>query len=427
MALPGPSWLSTDGRCVLLARVLRNFGYGFVAVVLGVHVAELGLSGAELGVLLAASLLGSSVFTVLVALRADQLGRRRSLQLFAAFMALTGAAYALTDQFWLLLAATLTGTISASTGEVGPFLTLEQALLPQTASDERRTRLFTWYNLLGYGAVALGSLFAGLVAVAAARAGLAELATHRLLFWFYALLAAATFILFASLTPAVERGPAPAVASFLGVQRSRGIVLKLTALFGLDAFGGGLVVQSLIAYWFNVRFGLGLETLGPVFFGSNLLSALSLLAAERLAARIGLVNTMVFTHLPSNVGMALMPLMPTPELAILLHLARNSLSSMDVPTRQSYLMAVVDPAERTAAAGFTTLGRNVAQVFAPALGGLAMQTAALGLPFVIGGALKIVYDLTLWALFHAIRPPEEQSRSETSSTGDAGEKACAQR
>lgn len=406
--LPGPAWLSQDGRLILMARSLRTFGYGLVGVVLGVHVAELGLGGFELGLILAAAFAGSSAFTILVALHADRLGRRRTLRMFAALMAITGTAYALSDQFWLLLLVSMSGTISAGIQEVGPFLSIEQAVLPQTAPDARRTRVFTMYNLLGTGAAALGALYAGGVAIAAGALGLDPLTGHRVLFGTYAILAVCTLGLLLALSPSVERGPAPALAGFLGIDKSRSIVTRLALLFGVDSFGGAFIGQSFIAYWFTLRFGVGVEELGPIFAASNLLAALSQIAAERLAARFGLLNTMVFTHIPANLMVIGMAFAPTLPIAILIQLGRSALAQMDVPTRQSYLMAVVDPAERTAAAGFTTVGRNVAQSIAPPIAGLALQTPLLGLPLVLGGIIKVAYDLGLWRMFRAIRPPEEQ-------------------
>lgn len=406
VAVSAPDWLSADGRRILLARTLRTFAYGFLAVLLGVYLPRLGLAPGQIGALLTATLLGSAALTVLFALVADRIGRRRALLLCAGLMALSGLAFALTDSFWLLLAASLTGTVSATGGEVGPFLALEQAILPGTAPDHRRTRLFALYNLLGSWAGALGALATGGVALLAVALG--ELAASRLFLLLYAGLGLANLAIFAGLSPAVERGPAPAVARFLGVHRSRGVVFRLSGLFALDALAGGFVVQSLIAYWFHLRFGLALETLGPVFFGANALAAVSFLAADRVAARFGLLNTMVFTHLPSNVLLLLVPLMPTPELAVGVFLARQSLSQMDVPTRQSYTMAVVDPDERVPAAGFTSVARNLAQAVSPAFAGYALQLAALGLPFFAAGLLKIFYDLTLWRTFRGLSPPEER-------------------
>ncbi|MFN0070151.1 MAG: MFS transporter [Chloroflexota bacterium] len=407
MVIPGPAWLSEDGRRILLARGLRTFGYGIVGVVLGVHVAELGLGGFELGVLLAAAFAGSTVFTILVVMHADRLGRRRSLRLFAGLMAVTGVAYAVSDQFWLLLLVSMSGTISAGIQEVGPFLSIEQALLPQTAPDERRTRVFTLYNLAGTGAAALGALFAGGVASAASLIGFDPLSGHRILFGTYALMAVGTLALIMGLSPAVERGPAPALAGFLGIHRSRQIVLRLTMLFGVDSFGGAFIGQSFVAYWFTLHFGVGVEELGPIFAASNLLAALSQIIAERLATRIGLINTMVFSHIPANLFVIAMAFAPTLPIAIALQLCRSLLAQMDVPTRQSYLMAVVDPTERTAAAGFTTVGRNIAQSIAPPIAGLALQSPLIGLPLILGGVIKIGYDLALWRMFRTTKPPEE--------------------
>jgi MFS family permease len=378
--------------------------------VLGVHVAELGLGGVELGMLLGAAFLGSSVLTIVVALTADRFGRKRVLLIFSALMALTGAAYALSDQFWLLLLVSLSGTISAGIQEIGPFVTLEQAVMSQMAPDDRRTRVFTIYNFVGIGAGSAGALFAGAVAAMSGQIGIDQLLVHRWLFGAYAVGALLALIIALGLSPSVELGAPPALKTALGIHQSRGIVFRLTALFGVDSFGGGFLAQSIVAYWFTVRFGLGVDALGPVFAASNLLSAMSLLLAERLASRIGLINTMVWSHVPANALVILQAVVPSVELAILLQLIRSGLSQMDVPTRQSYLMAVVDPSERTAAAGFTTVGRSIAQSIAPPLAGMALQSSFIGLALVLGGAIKIVYDLSLWQMFRTVRPPEEIAR-----------------
>ncbi len=403
-------YLSEDGRLILLARTLRTFGYGFLSVVLGLYLARLGIESFQIGALLTVALLGSAALTILFAIVADRWGRRRVLKICAGLMSLSGLVFAFNDNIWVLMAASLTGTISATSGEVGPFLSLEQAILPQTVVSEERTRLFAIYNLLGSLAGAFGALFSGLVAwlVATIFAG-QELGAFRLLLVLYGLLGLVNLIIFARLSPAVERVVArdAVVRRFMGLHRSRGTVFKLSALFGVDALAGGLVTQSLVAYWLNLKFGLGLEVLGPVFFGANILSAFSYLAAERIAAKIGLINTMVFTHLLSNILLMLVPLVPTAPLAIFLLLVRQALSQMDVPTRQSYTMAVVAPDERVAAAGFTSVTRNVAAASSPIAAGYAFQVAALGLPFLLAGGLKIVYDLSLWVTFRHLKPGEE--------------------
>jgi MFS family permease len=403
-----------NGRRILLARVLRSFGYGFLSVVLAIYLALLGLNSLQIGLLLTTALLGSMLLTLLFSFIADRWGRRRVLIICATLMAASGLAFALVDNLWLLLAASLTGTISATSGEVGPFLALEQAILPQTLiKPEARTRLFALYNLLGSFAGAVGALFSGLVAALTSFFFPTQpLLADRLLLILYGLLAVVNLLIFLRLSEAVELVVEPAAtATNLSRQRlssrSRGVIFKLSALFSLDAFAGGLVVQSVVAYWFSLKFGLGLETLGPIFFGANTLSALSFLVAERVAAHIGLINTMVFTHLPSNVLLMLVPFMPDVTLAVALLLLRQALSQMDVPTRQSYTMAVVEPQERVAAAGFTSVARSGAQAISPVISGYALGVVALGLPFILAGGLKIGYDLALWFTFHHLKPAEE--------------------
>ena len=345
--------------------------------------------------------------TVVWALLADRVGRRRTVVIMGALMTAGGLLFALTTRFELILLAAFTGTISATSSEVGAFLTVEQAILPQTAPPERRTWLFSIYAFVANIAQAVGSLAAGAVGAFAA-IGLVGADAFRPLFFLYALVGAANVAIFSTLSDRVELAKVDGERRLFGVHRSRGIVARLSALFALDAFAGGLVVHSFIAYWFDRRWGFTPEQLGILFFGVNVLSGLSLLAAGRLASRIGLIRTMVFTHIPSNLLLVLVPLMPTGGLAAAAFLARMSISQMDVPTRQSYTMAVVEPDERTAAAGFTNVARNVATMFSPALTGYAFSVAALGLPFFVAGGLKVAYDLLVYRAFSALRPPEER-------------------
>ncbi len=399
-----------DGQRILLARALRTFGYGFLSVVLALYLARLGLNSFEIGAMITAALIGSVLLTLLFTTIADQWGRRKVLACCAILMAGSGLVFAISDNIWLLLAASLTGTISATSGEVGPFLALEQAILPQTTPDSQRTRLFAFYNLLGSFAAAFGALFSGLVAWFVTYFFPTQpLLTEKFLLVIYGLLGLTNLLIFSRLSPAVEREIKPANLNRKGLYKSRKTVLKLSALFSLDAFAGGFVVQSVVAYWFNLKFGLGLEILGPIFFAANTLSALSFLVAARVAARIGLINTMVFTHLPSNILLMFVPFMPTAPLAIALLLARQALSQMDVPTRQSYTMAMVEPDERLAAAGVTSIARNIGSAAAPIVSGYALQLANLGLPFIFAGGLKIIYDLSLWFTFRQIKPVEEKS------------------
>jgi MFS family permease len=404
--LPASSWISIDGRFILGARAVRTFAYGFQSVLLGVYLKEAGFAPWQVGAVLTATLLGSAALTALFAGTADRYGRRRMLQISAIFMAGSGAAFAFCTWYPLLILASLTGTVGATSGEVGPFLSLEQAILPQTTAQEHRTRLFSLYNMVGALAGSLGALAAGTPVLLQQALGMDPGMSFRTMFLAYAAFACVALWLFTRLSNRVE--VVVGSTSGYGLRRSRGMVLKLAALFSLDSFGGGFVVQSLIAYYFNLRWGAGPEILGPIFMGVGLLQAASFLAAARVAERIGLINTMVFTHLPSNVLLMAIPLAPSLPWAIGLILARHALSQMDVPTRQSYVVAVVDPEERVAAAGFTNIARNLAQATTPIVAGVAMQMVGLGVPFFVGGGLKIIYDLLLFRMFRNVRPPEER-------------------
>ena len=413
---PGRLGLTFDGRLLFAARSARMFAYGALAVILVLYLARLGLSGETVGAILSLTLVGDIVVSLWLTTHADRLGRRRILIVGALLMAGAGIAFAVTDVAPVLLVAATVGVISPSGNEVGPFLAIEQSSLSEITADRRRTSVFAWYNLAGSIATACGALAAG-VAVGALRAGgLDDLSAYRIVVIAYAVVGLGMATLFTRIGPDVEVPRTDrvetSVASRLGLGRSRGTVLRLAALFAVDAFAGGLVMQSILAYWFHVTYGVPEAVLGAIFFGANLLAAGSALAAARIAARIGLVNTMVFTHLPSNVLLILVPLMPNAPLAILVLLARFSISQMDVPTRQSYTMAVVDPDERSAAAGVTGIARSTGAAVSANFGATMVATPALAaLPFLIGGALKIVYDLTLWGLFRARPAPEEVSEA----------------
>jgi MFS family permease len=376
-------------------------------VALGLYLQQLGLSAAAVGLVLAAAVAGSALMNVFWALYADRFGRRRTVATMAALMVAGGLVFALTDRTWLLVLGALTGTISASSAEVGPFVTVEQAILPQTAPAERRTWLFSIYDTIGTLAGAAGALCTGAVGLFA-RAGLTGAGAYRPLFVLYAGIGLLNLVLFLGLSEGVESARIDGVRRFVGLHRSRGAIARLSALFGLDALAGGLVLQSVVAYWFHVRWGLSPATLGLLFFWAGVLSGLSLLAAGWMARRVGLLNTMVLTHLPSNVLLLLVPLAPVAWLSVLLYLARMSVSQMDVPTRRSYTMAIVDPDERTAAAGITNVTRTAAGAVSPLLSGLALGAGAFALPFLVAGGLKIVYDALIYRTFSGVHPPEER-------------------
>jgi len=401
--------MTPDARLLFATRILRMFGYGLLSVVLVLYLVALGINGVAVGLILTLTLIGDAAISLWLTTRADRLGRRRILLAGAVLMVLAGIVFALSRDPWILLVAATIGVISPSGNEVGPFLAVEQASLTQTLPDRDRTRVFGWYSLVGSLATALGALGAGLLAQLLQGLGASLLDSYRAVVVSYAAVGIGLAGLFWLLSPAIEvpmRNATPATR--LGLHRSRGIVLRLTALFGLDAFAGGFVMQSLVAYWLHVRFGAEPATLGGVFFVANLLAGFSALAAARLAGRIGLINTMVFTHLPSNLLLIAVPLMPSLPLAVGVLLARFAISQMDVPTRQSYTMAVVDPDERSAAAGVTGIGRSLGAAISPSIAIPLLQSVPLaGLPFIIGGGLKIIYDLLLLRGFRAVRPPEE--------------------
>jgi MFS family permease len=410
--------LGRDGRLLFAARFVRLFAYGALSVVLVLYLVGLGLSESDTGVLLTATLLGDTLVSLYLTTQADRIGRRRMLVAGALLMAAAGLAFALTRQMWLLVVAGTVGVISPSGQEVGPFLPIEQAALSHVVPDRARTDVFAWYTLAGSLATALGALVAGYV-TNTLQASWAPVDSYRAVVVGYACVGVVLCLLFRATSAAVEtppyaraREPRSIVARFSGIHRSHRVVVRLAGLFALDSFGGGFVVQSFAAYWFYLRYGVDPKTLGTLFFAANVLAGLSALVASRLAHRIGLVNTMVVTHLPSNVLLMLIPLMPTLPLASLMLLLRFSISQMDVPTRQSYTMAVVAADERAAAAGITGVARTTGAALSPVFAGLLFARPALvDLPFYIAGMLKIAYDLLLFNAFRSLKPPEETRTS----------------
>ena len=396
--------LDRDGRALFAMRTLRMFGYGFLAVALVLYLDALGLDAWTIGIVLSLTLVGDTLISLWLTTHADRLGRRRVLVAGSLLMILAGTVFAVTDWVPLLILAATIGVISPTGNEVGPFLAIEQAALSQTVPDERRTATFAWYNLVGYVATASGALAAGLLSQVLLDRGLAAVDAYRAIVIGYAVIGLAMAFGFGRLGGAVEAPPRKAgsddIRVLLGLHRSRRVVLRLSALFSLDAFAGGFIPQSLMAYWFHLRFGVEPGVLGAIFFGANLLAAVSSLSAARIASRIGLINTMVFTHLPSNVLLILVPLMPNLTLAVAVLLLRFSLSQMDVPTRQSYVISVVDPDERSAAAGVTGIARTTGAAISPSISSVLMANNALiAVPFYLAGGLKIVYDLLLYRDF----------------------------
>ncbi len=420
--------LDEDGRALFALRTVRMFGYGFLAVILVLYLAAAGLDPLGIGIVLTLTLLGDTLVSLWLTTQADRIGRRRVLIIGSLLVVVAGAVFAATDWLPLLVLAGVIGVISPTGNEVGPFLAVEQAALSQVVPDQRRTATFAWYNLVGYVATATGALVAGLLSQLLIASGFADIDAYRIVVAGYALIGLVMAVLAGRLGPAVENASTATaddgVRRRLGLGRSRGVVLRLSALFSLDAFAGGFIPQSLMAYWFHLRFDVDPAALGAIFFAANLLAAVSSLSAARIAARIGLINTMVFTHLPSNVLLLLVPLMPTLPLAVAVLLLRFSLSQMDVPTRQSYVMAVVQPDERSAAAGVTGIARTIGASVSPALSTVLIASAGFAaVPFFLAGGLKIVYDLLLYRDFRSHRPPDEGGaavRSEVSPPPPTG-------
>lgn len=414
-----------DGRILFSTRILRLFGYGFLSVILALYLSQLGLSEVNIGLLLTLTLLGDTLISLWITTNADRIGRQRMLVVGAILMILATVIFTTSSNFYLLLLAAVIGVISPSGNEVGPFLSIEQASLSQLVSARMRTKTFAWYNLVGSFATALGALAGGGFSQILQGLGYTPLLSYRVVLLGYGVIGLTLIALFARLSSAIE-APSSHLENILtsdhvetttprrrlGLHRSQHVVFRLAALFSLDAFAGGFVIQSLMAFWFNQKFGVEPAVLGVIFFGANIMAGISALSAAWVAGKIGLINTMVFTHLPSNVLLILVPFMPSLGLAIALLLMRFSISQMDVPTRQSYTMAVVAPDERSAASGITGVARTIGASLSPVFTGLFLSNPALlGMPFVISGGLKIVYDLALYVNFRAVKPPEERGRT----------------
>jgi MFS family permease len=408
--------LNRDGWLLFLTRSARLFAYGSLSVILVFYLLSLGLTDQQTGLLFSLTLAGDMLISLYLTTRADRLGRRRMLIIGAVLMAAAGLAFAGTHNFLFLIVAGTIGVISPSGNEVGPFLSIEQAALSHILPAKSRTTIFAWYTLAGSLTTALGALTGGAIAQSLQQHSVPATNSYRIIVILYAAIGALLALLFTQISPAVEVAPAETKATnapthFLGIPKSRNTVFKLSALFSLDSFAGGFVIQSFAAYWFYLRFGVQPAALGAIFFWANVFAGVSALLASRLAARIGLLRTMVVTHIPSNILLILVPLMPNLPLAIAVLLARFSISQMDVPTRQSYTMAVVPPEERSAAGGITGVARTTGAAISPLLAGLLFARPSLiNIPFFLAGGLKILYDILVYFTFRKIHPPEELPR-----------------
>lgn len=391
-----------DGKIILFEKAVRTIPYGFLGVLFAVYLSQLGFDPIAIGIVLALTVASSAIYTLATSVFADRLGRKRTLIFFALTDAVAGALLFSSDSWWAPVAAGIVGNMTVGAGEVGPFLSLEQAILPATSDRARTTLGFSLYNLVGYVSSSAGALLAGLPQYFGA-----GIVGYRPLFLAYLVSGLLGAVLYSSLSQRIEIGKSAAANTIVLSEASKPVVRKLSALFSLDSFGGGFIGVSILSYYFYSRYSLRLDSLGLLIAGTQIITAISFLVAERIARRIGLIRTMVYTHIPSNLLLAAIPFASSAPIAVGLLLARQSLSQMDVAPRQSYVMSVVPEADRTAAAGFTNVSRSIAQTPSPTLAFYSIATLWLGSPFVIAGGLKIAYDLSLYKLFNRLKPPQE--------------------
>ncbi len=402
-----PRSATADGKLLLATRALRGLADGAVSVILPSYLTAIGFSPLKVGAIVFGTLLGSAALTLWVGLATDRLGRRRVLIAACVLMLLTGLGFSSLTSFWPLFAVAVVGTLNPSAGDVSLFLPVEQASLAEAAAAGDLTSMFALYNVAGALAGALGALASGVPAILAARHGWALASALRSGFVAYSILAVIALAVYRNLSPAVEAARRPGKAAPLA--KSRSIVLRLSALFSVDALGGGFVIQSLLALWLFRRFNISVQVAGSFFFAAGLLGSMSQFISSALAARVGRINTMVFTHLPSNAMLIIAALMPTAGLTMLFLLLRSSMSQMDVPARQSYVMAVVPPEERAAAATVTNVPRSLATALAPLPAGAMLNHSSFGWPLICAGALKTIYDIALLIQFRSVKPSDEQS------------------
>ena len=402
-------WISRDGKLLLGARVVRTFSYGFLSVILAIYLKLVGFDDILVGIILTATLVNSVFFNLLSSAYADKIGRKNILIIYAALMIASSVIFFVTSNYVALVIAALVGTINVTGSEVGAFLSLEQAMLPQTVSDiKKRNSIFAIYNAVGTFAMSAGVLLSGLPAILQ-NYGFDKIGAIKSLFLIYAACAVVVLVIYLMLSKNIEvKENLKSGMSMKNISpKSKSIIWKMSSLFAVDSFGGGFVIQSIVSFWFYTKFGADLSSLSYIFAVAGVLTAISYIASSKIASKIGLVNTMVFTHIPSNVLLILLAFAPSLSIAVSLFFARMSLSQMDVPTRQSYIMGVVSENERIHAAVYTNTSRNISQAISPSITGIIIQTLSLSAPFVVGGVLKIVYDVGIFFSFRKIKPPEE--------------------
>ena len=410
------SWLSRDGKLLLAAKIVRTFAYGFLSVILAIYLKLIGFDDLLIGLVLTVTLVNSVIFTLIASFYVDRIGRRRILVIYAALMSISGAIFVTTENHVMLIVAAFIGTINVTGSETGAFLTIEQSILPQTVKNiKKRNIIFAIYNMAGTFAMSAGVLLSGLPTIIQQQFGeiLNQIDSIKPLFILYSLSGIVVIGIYLLLSNRIEvEGKIARPLTQTLSPMSKNIVGKLSGLFAIDSFAGGFVIQSIVSFWFFTKFGADLTTLSYIFSVAGILTAFSFIVSAKIADKVGLINTMVFTHIPSNILIILVAFAPSLSVAIAFYLIRMALSQMDVPTRQSYIVAVVNEEERTAAAGITNISRNISQAISPSLTGIIINTFTLSTPFIIGGLLKIAYDIALYVNFRKIKPPEEELKED---------------
>ena len=407
-------WISIDGKLLLCARIVRTFAYGFLSVTLAIYLKLIGFDDILIGIILSVTLINSIIFTLFASFYADRIGRRNTLLLYTIMMSVSGAIFFVTENPLALIIAALIGTLNITGSETSAFLSIEQSILPQTIQDNRkRNTLFGFYNMAGTFAMGAGILIANLPIIIQNELAFDQIYAIKLLFLFYSLLGIVIIGIYLKLSSAIEikkqEKTLRPISKTLN-PKSKKIVTKLSGLFAIDSFAGGFAIQSIVSFWFFSKFDIDLSTISYIFSIGSVLTAISYLIAAKIADKIGLINTMVFTHIPSNILLIMLAFAPTFEIATVFYMIRMALSQMDVPTRQSYIVAIVEEDERTASAGITNLSRNIAQAISPSITGYIIGILSLSAPFIIGGVLKILYDISLYINFRKIKPSEEEEQ-----------------
>lgn len=404
------NWLTKDGQLLISARIVRTFSYGFLSMILAIYLNLIGFDELLIGFILSATLVNSIIFNLFSSFFADRIGRKKVLIIYASLMAVSGCVFFTTENYFALIIAAFIGTINVTGSETGAFLSLEQAILPQTVKNiKKRNTVFALYNIIGTLAMAGGILLSSLPQIIQDHFGFSTIDSFKPLFLIYILAGIAVAVIYFFFSKEIEVKKTLDSKTFSSnlSPKSKQIILKMSSLFALDSFAGGFVIQSIVAFWFFTKFGVDLTTLSIIFSVAGVLTAISFFFAAKIADHIGLINTMVFTHIPSNILLILVAIAPTFHIALVLYLARMSLSQMDVPTRQAYIVVVVEENERTAAAGITNTSRNIAQSVSPSITGAIIHSLWFSAPFVIGGLLKIVYDVGIYVAFRKTKPSHE--------------------